>query len=506
MADVYVSSVAYAAIPAWQASTAYTVGQIIRPTAAAGTARYPQRCTTAGTTAGTEPGWSAGNNATTTSGTAVFTNVGGQSTYAWAAACGTVASLSNSGGRQIAAGDRMFVSSDHVESNIIGSYAMHSTVSLSSTTKIISVNKAGSTPPVEADLQSGASISVNTTFTFDAFAPTMWHGFTLTQTSANSILFNNSSKNLLVFKNCAIVISSNNSGVVLTSNAPAKVVFDNTTMQFGHASQHFRANSGLDLTWINTLSAIAGATIPTGIFIQDVSNGPAILGTFRGVDLSAITGTLVLAGTNSSSGSKMLFDSCKINASATRYGSSSSSSNPAEEVEFVNCYNGSVIINERYQPSGAVTTDTTTYMTGGAADDVGNYSHKMVSTANCEYLYPLESFWFDVENTAVGSSKTATIELVSSASLNNTDIHMVLEYEGTSGSSIKSFADSQASVLTASSALASSSAAWNSPPSTPVYQKLTVTFTPQTAGRVRARVLLGKTSKTVWVNPQVTLS
>jgi len=510
VADVYVSSVAYAAIPAYQTNHAYSVGDIIRPTAATGTAQYPQRCTTSGTSGGTEPTWSNAQNGTTSTNGTVFTNVGGQSTYGWAAACGTVASISYQNApssKNISAGDRVFVSSDHTETNVASNYRMsNSANSLGSVNKIISVNRAGSVPPVAADEQSGAAISVNSTLTFDAMCTTYWQGFTFTQSSANAIQYNSNGRGQLTFKNCAIVISSSNSSVTHTTASGGRVIFDNTTLQFGHASQHIRCRYGFDFQWVNTASAIQGATLPTTLFLNDDTLAAQFVGAVRGVDLSALTGTIVGSQTSGGTyGTKMLFEGCKFNASSTRYGGSSSASPPNEDVEFVNCYDGTNIFSEKYSPAGTLTTDTTTYMTGGAADDVGSFSHKLVSTANCEYTYPFESFWLDIENTATGSSKTATVELVSSASLNNVDIKLILYYEGTSGSPVQSVVESS-SVLSASSALASSSASWNSPPSTPVYQKLTVTFTPQHAGRVRAKIQLSKTSKTVWVNPQITLS
>ncbi|MHC1947306.1 hypothetical protein IF803_23275 [Bradyrhizobium sp. UFLA06-06] len=92
----------------------------------------------------------------------------------------------------------------------------------------------------------------------------------------------------------------------------------------------------------------------------------------------------------------------------------------------------------------------------------------------------------------------------SSSSLNNTDIKLQLEYQGTSGgSSVATIVERNANVLTASAALTSSSVTWSNPPSTPVYQKLQISFTPQKAGRLRGRVMLGKASMTVWVNPQI---
>src|SRR4029077_6308490 len=113
MADWYVSSAAYAAIAAFVPSVAYTVGQIVKPTAPALKAQWTFRCTTAGT-ASTEPAWPTGNNATITTGGATFTNVTGQSTYGWGAAAGDLPTLQGAAVR-FGGGDRIFISSDHAE-------------------------------------------------------------------------------------------------------------------------------------------------------------------------------------------------------------------------------------------------------------------------------------------------------------------------------------------------------------------------------------------------------
>jgi len=144
-------------------------------------------------------------------------------------------------------------------------------------------------------------------------------------------------------------------------------------------------------------------------------------------------------------------------------------------------------------------------MSGGAQDDVGVFSHKMVSTALLDkWSLPLEGFWMDIENQSLGT-KTATVEIVSSASLNNDEISLLLEYQGTVGSSVATITTTlPATVLTTPSAVASSSATWASSPG--VAQRLQVTFTPRVAGRVRGQVRLGKASTTVYLNPVITIT
>jgi hypothetical protein len=255
--------------------------------------------------------------------------------------------------------------------------------------------------------------------------------------------------------------------------------------------------------WINTPSAVAGAIFPTSLFIPPGTNVQNAV-TLRGVDLSAMTGTLI-APSVANAGNRYLFDSCRIASAVTRY---AGALNTTDIVEFVNCYDGTNIISESYQPAGAVTTERTITLAGGATDDVGIYSHKLVSGTNIDkYNNTLNGFWLDVEYQTTGSSKTATVEIISSASLNNDEISLLLEYQGTSGSSLASIATSlPATPLTTASAIATSTATWNSSPGTPVKQQLSVTFTPQLAGRVRGQVRLGKSSTTVYVNPVITIA
>jgi hypothetical protein len=188
--------------------------------------------------------------------------------------------------------------------------------------------------------------------------------------------------------------------------------------------------------------------------------------------------------------------------------STTGTTNTRDLVELINCYDGTSILNESYQPAGSVVTERTITLSGGATDDVGTFSHKLVSGTNVDkWVNPLFGFWMDVENTAVGSSKTATVEIISSLTLNNDDISLVLEYQGTSGSSVASFANTlPANVLTTNAPVTTSTVTWNSSPATPQKQKLVVTFTPRVAGRVRGQVRLGRASTTVYVNPVIAIT
>lgn len=506
MADWYVSSATYAAVPVWAASTAYTVGQFVKPTAPANGAKFVFRCTTAGTSGGTEPGWAAAgpNNGTIASGGATFTNVAGQSTYGWAAACGDVFSLSANAGGRILNGDRVFASSDHSEASTNSNYAISNSFGYGGVV-LISVNRAGSVPPVAADIQNGAAITYTggSSFLFDASADHFWQGFTITLGGTASVwYFNNGQTKLHHFKNCAFVFTTSVTTAKISTNNPARLILDNTTIQFNNAGQGITAGYPFDFTWINTPSALPG-TAPSALF-QIVAG--ALLATCRGVDLSALTGTLV-SNSAGAGNIKVLLDSCRVASGVTRFATPTSAGNAHDELELVNCYDGSNVISERHTPAGSVTSDRASYLSGGAQDDVGAYSFKLASSTRCDFAaFPVECFTFDVENTLVGSARAASVEIISSGSLNNNDITLLLQYMGTSGSPIANFAQSLASVLTAVASLPASANTWISPPATPVKQLLQVSFTPTAAGRVRGVVRLGKVSANVWVNPQMTIT
>lgn len=514
MADWYVSSTKFAAVTAFQASHLYSVGDFLKATSPASGREYVFRCTTGGTSS-TEPSWSTAysDGATVTSGGATFTNVSDQSTYGWSAAAGTLFCISNSAINRVSAGDRVFLSSDHSESLSGGLlYGFNGGTNSFSLIQVLSVNKAGSVPPVSGDLTAGAAIgSSNSNVQVDAITPTYWYGITFNPGSTAPFYISTSNgERTHYFSNCTITLTGSGARINQNGSQPVKVVFDNTAVSFNNTNQSIVGAAFMDLTWINTSSPIIGATLPTSIFTGTGIN--FMLVTARGVDFSAQTsGNIFTISTGLQSACKLLFDSCKFNSGATLYNPTVTTGNATEidEVEVVNCWNGSNVINERHNIAGDVTTETTITLSGGATDDVNtNYSFKMVSNARADkWVFPLECFTFDVENTVTGSSKTATVEIISSGTLNTDDISLQLEYMGTSGNPIASFGTTlPTNILASGSAITSSSATWNSSPSTPQKQKLQVTFTPQRAGRIRGTVKLGKASTTVYVNPQISIA
>jgi len=507
MADWYVSSTANAAVPVFVISTAYTVGQFVRRITSTPKAQWVMRCTVAGTSAASEPTWPTTDNGTVVSGGATFTNVTGQSTYGWSAAAGDIPTLIGAvGTTRFQAGDRMFVSSDHSETQTTNTTYGSGTGTVSFTgSQVLSVNRAGSVPPVAADLLAGASCAITgvTTLSLDAQFPNYHYG--ISYSAVTGLNVGVAGVKAVYLDTCQLSLTGASSSGRMATGVSSTLILNNTTLKFSHVGQFMGSTAGVfEILWLNTAPGIAaGSTVPTQLFTPTSGTTPNLV-TVRGVDLSAITTALV---THTNAGSKYLFDSCRIASGVNRY-NSSGVSGVRDEVELVNCFDGTSFISERHVPAGDLTTEFTITLTGGATDNVGTFAHKMVSTANIDkYANTLNGFWLDIGYATTGSSKTATVELISSASLNNDEISLLLEYEGTTSSSLASFGTTlPANVLTTASAITTSTATWNSSPATPVKQKLQVVFTPRTAGRVRAQVRLGKASTTVYYNPQVIIT
>jgi hypothetical protein len=434
----------------------------------------------------------------------VFTNITGQGTFGWTAAAGDLPTILTAG--FMLGGDRAFISSDHTETQVVNT--TYGTPSATySTAQFLSVNRAGSVPPVPADLLAGATITVSTgDLNINSPSPTYHNGITYVQSGTGAFRFGfGGIEKGATLENCFIWLNTTSTAPRIANLSTTIITLNNTKVQFGNAVQGFAAGGPvMAINWNNTASAISGTIFPTALFSGGSNDLIAI--TARGVDFSAITGTLVADG-SAAAGSQALFESCRIASGVTRY-ARGAYTGANDLVEFINCYDGTNFIAESYTVAGTLTTEFSTTLAGGATDNVGAYSHKMVSTANVdEFVNTFNGFWLDINQGSVGVSHTATVEIISSGTLTNDQVALYLEYEGTAGSSVSSFANSFLTTpLTTPTAIPTSAATWNSPPATPVAQKLQVTFTPQTAGRLRGQVRLGAASKTLWYNPQIVVT
>jgi hypothetical protein len=437
----------------------------------------------------------------------VRSGAGGAATGAdWANAYLTLAAAMTAS----AAGDTIYVSEDHAESSA-SAQTMASPGTAAAPVLVTCVNHSGSVPPVSADLRTTATVSTTggnaIGFTGD-FCEYEGITFTSGNTSTNatmSILTNAVNKSIR-FKNCALRLGNTNSSSFIqmssSSAGGSSIELDNTTVQFGNASQSI--NLVGDLIWKNTPSAITGATLPTTLFT--FSNARGASADLRGVDVSALgSGKTIFGAISGLIALQASMIDCKIDSAVTLCGTPLGKGSGGLDYTRVDS-GGTNYKHGRIRFAGTQTEEATIVRTGGASDGTTTISWKIVTTANCNQYVPYESLPIAIWNDTVGSSVTATVQGIwgGGAVPNNDDIWGEVEYLGASGSPLASFVNNgKADSLASNAGLSAGSGTWGG--STTKFQ-LAVTFTPQQKGWIFFRVRAAKASSTFYIDPKITLT
>jgi hypothetical protein len=273
------------------------------------------------------------------------------------------------------------------------------------------------------------------------------------------------------------------------------------TFNFSDAQQFIDPQSGN----IEITSCALSGTVPTALLSPSTQGARVVI---SDSDISSLGSGHSLVIASAQNTTDLQFANCKLGASVTV------SATPA----YPGCVTPDVIVSdsgaagyrqERYRYEGTLTPETTIVRSGGASDGITPISWKIVSTANAQPIEPFRCFEIPIWNSTTGSSVSATVELVNDGTtLTNNDVWMEIDYLGSASYPQATLLSSApATILTAATNLTTSSATWTTTGlTTPVKQKITLTFTPQIAGFVYVRVRVSKASKTIYVDPLVTLS
>lgn len=367
-----------------------------------------------------------------------------------------------------AAGDNFWVAHNHAET-AAAAKTLTSPGTAAAPCTIMCVNSAGSVPPVSADLRTTATISsTGANAVACAGGWSYMYGVTLNSGSGAVAVVApvGSANGGWVLESCAVKNLGTNSGgsIQLGSGTIPRAIhvrFKNTTIEVGHVN-HGLATTGVDFRWENTPSAIAGATIPTSLFLNtsSASTGNVLV---EGVDLSALgSGKKLVDSVNSPK--RFVFKDCKLDAAVTI--ATTPANAGSGEVCIINCDSGGTNYrNEKYQYMGTQTVSTTIIRTGGASDGTTGVSWNLTTTANSKWIIPFESMPLTAWNSTTASNVTATIEGVWNAAAlpNNDEFWIDVEYLGASTSPLGSFeSGSKADFLAAGAALTASTEAWDS--------------------------------------------
>lgn len=509
MAEAYVKS--GSGVAEFVQSRAYTLGERMVPKRSdtAGNhlvgKRYVWECTTAGTTAAAEPTWAASvtiNTTTLTSGTAVFTarrpGFNSSNTADW-----TFASpFMDYPGALMVAGDTVYVSNNHAES-VATAWGVTNGTAMQPGVRYLCVDDS-STPPTT--LATTATVTTtgarNLLLATGGGVPPYAYGITFICGSGDNgsrLLYGQAAH----LERCSLQIASTGgSSTIGLNGSETGAYLKDCTFKFGNAAQ-WVSGGGINFV-IDGGSIASGGTSPTSFVIASAV-------TIKNFDFSNANSAMNIANTSVQGDAVVRVHNCKMPTSWSGALDAVVSARPFALSEMMSVDTaGTNYVYRRKSSGGDAFSETTIVRSGGASDGTTAISHKLVS--NSSALFPMVMIGtpvIAVWNDTAGSSRTATIEVITdNVTLTDGDLWMVLDYYSETGSPLGAqISSAKANVLASASNLASSSATWTTTGlSTPVRQKVSVTFTPRLKGFVQARVLLARPSTTVYVDPKITLS
>jgi hypothetical protein len=491
-----------------KAATPAVLGQIIKRSSGAS---Y-QICTTAGAMSASEPSFSDTAGVTTTDTTAVWTSLGPVSNFpAWGAPHARLANAYAS--TWGAPGNKFWIADNHAETQATAMTLTSPATAAGGPTYTICVDRTAALPPVEANYNTGATISTTSasamTLSAGSVGTCYYQGvlFSCSDGAAVSVCNLNATAVTYSFKNCVFKLTGNNTGNIFigaTSSTNA-VTWDNCAVQFSNIAHRITLQTTI-FEWKNTASPLILGTQPTAMF--GASNGTSFSFVCRGIDFSAFTGQL-LSGQQGSA-APYVFEDCKFNASMTRYGLSSSSGYGMSPVVTVRCDSGATNYKStRDEYAGTQTTETSITRVGGATDGTTPTSDKIVTNAQAAFLTPYRMLPLAIWNETTGADVTVTVYgTINSASLpNNDELWMDVQYLGSSGSPIASFKTTcKSHPLAAAAAVSSDGSTWNGGGSGAGWSpfKLVATLTspqPQMKGFVYINVRAAKANTTYYIDP-----
>ena len=387
-------------------------------------------------------------------------------------------------------------------------------------TRIICVNKDSSDA-----LSTGAIIgtqAVNRQILFAGAFELYVNGITLktgTNTSlAKAIVLPQTDGAHVEFENCAFNINASDSSSSVLSiststaglNSYAKL--KNCSVKFNGASQGIVVRGGpIDIEGLTVDSA---GTAPTTLFLPSALAVSGANVRVTGSDVSFVSGTLV--GDYAGLGPLTFrFENCKLHASVAIKAAATSVLNKGQTtVTAVDCASGDTHYALYHgDPFGETTAVADYYYTSGGASINSGFSWKIVTTANCSFYNPYVSPWFSKAHTGT-SAVTLSIEglRLSTTVIQDDEVWGEFSYKGTSGQSIATLVNDRQDVGARANGTAGADqtsgvthTAWTNGTASHSAFKLATgsTVTPAEIGVLRARVVVGEPSLTVYIDPQV---
>lgn len=377
-----------------------------------------------------------------------------------------------------AAGDDFWLADDHAETQA-SALSLTSPGTSAAPCRVICVNRAGSVPPVSADLRTTATITTsnNNSLTIDSGVAYVY-GVSFSSGGAAAInplnVLTGSSGGAWTFESCALTkagsgAATGGSAIIVGSTTAAVVAtvkLANTTIKIGNVADGIVVR-GADFSWRNTPAAIAGATVPSsGLFRGGSALGGMVM--IEGVDLSAIAAGNPIVSVISAA-KKFFLKDCKI-ASGVVIALTPTAIGGAETFVVRSDSAGTAYVQGRYHYLGTETTETVIVRTSGATVNGTNISKNITTTAGAKPQFPYEAMPIAMKNIVVGApvvGANLTVKLKgiwnAAALPNNDDIWFDVAYMGSAASPMGSFATcGKANPLAIAAAHTASVQSWDS--------------------------------------------
>lgn len=319
------------------------------------------------------------------------------------------------------------------------------------------------------------------------------------------IYLHNTNNNSQLWENCTFDFNSitcNRFWLNATTGTSGDINFRNVTVNISGTSDFLLALQNDRLRWEG--GAVTGTTPAAGIFdFSELHYTDALV---TGVDFSGL-GTSTYLMSNMGCG-KLVLRNCKMptNWNGGFYAGATSFTFRGE---LYNCQSGATPIRFRAQEHmGAITDETTIIRQNGADDGVNTYSLKLSANGNCNPAYarlrtPEVSLWNDITSATV----TLAVDFLhdGATALTNREVALELQYFAQSNSPLSVIASSMpADPVVSASAIASSSSTWvTTGLAAPNKQRISLSFTPMQRGYFQARVVLMKSSYTIYADPRI---
>lgn len=470
-------------------------------------------CTTAGTTTTALPTWPATitrDSTTLTVDSVVFTarrpGFSSGSTIDWTFASPYLYHLlakpaTSDGG--FTANDYVFVASDHNATN-----ASNATASQSFTgpVYVVSVSRTTSTRPTAQTIGATETIT-STLFVGGSF---VYFGIRFALGGANlNLVSNQTGTSHAIYKSCVFDLST-------TSAAAAQLSFGNGSVSGGQTDLYdcwvkygsaVNTSTGV-LNNQNTVNWYGGGIDPSGARPLQWMNTLALgigKNTFDGVDLSHLADAGVLVRTLSAAHGPVVFRNCRLPASWTGAISASMTS-PQARIECIYTGNASSSMGYRSQQRGGTIVATESVFRAGYPAGAGTAHSLLVATTSlADILRTVSTPELAPQPLTAGTPVTVSVDLLDDGvTLTNADAWLEGIVMTTSGSPLGTPLTTQPGWLDTPTNIPASTETWTSPGvTTPVRQKLSLTFTPQVSGWAYFRVHVARPSTTVYIDPVV---